>query len=134
MNAIEKLYHKFRELILYGIIGGFCAALDFGVFTLLGLIIPFLVANIISVHCGIICSFLLNRNLNFKVKDKTRMRFLSFYLIGLSGLGISELLLWIFSTRMGLNHIAVKLATVIVVALYQFLLNKYITFKTSKNG
>lgn len=134
MNAIEKLYHKFRELILYGIIGGFCAALDFGVYTLLGLIIPFLVANIISVHCGIICSFLLNRNLNFKVKDKTRMRFLSFYLIGLSGLGISELLLWIFSTRIGLNHLAVKLATVAIVALYQFLLNKYITFKTSKNG
>ena len=134
MNAIEKLYHKFRELILYGIIGGFCAALDFGVYTLLGLIIPFLVANIISVHCGIISSFLLNRNLNFKVKDKTRMRFLSFYLIGLSGLGISELLLWIFSTRIGLNHLAVKLATVAIVALYQFLLNKYITFKTSKNG
>ena len=134
MNAIEKLYHKFRELILYGIIGGFCAALDFGVYTLLGLIIPFLLANIISVHCGIICSFLLNRNFNFKVKDKTKMRFLSFYLVCLSGLGISELLLWVFSTRMGLNHIAVKLATVVIVALYQFLLNKYITFKTAKNG
>ena len=134
MNAIGKLYHKFRELILYGIIGGFCAALDFGVYTLLGLIIPFLVANIISVHCGIICSFLLNRNFNFKVKDKTKRRFLSFYLVGLSGLGISELLLWIFSTRMGLNHLAVKLATVVIVALYQFLLNKYVTFKTENNG
>ena len=134
MNAIEKIYHKFRELILYGMIGGFCSALDFGIYTLLGLIIPFLIANIISVHCGIICSFLLNRNFNFKVKDKTKMRFLSFYLVGLSGLGISELLLWVFSTRMGLNHIAVKLATVVIVALYQFLLNKYITFKTAKNG
>lgn len=134
MNTIEKLFHKFRELILYGIIGGFCAALDFGVYTLLGLIIPFLIANIISVHCGIICSFLLNRNFNFKVKDKTKRRFLSFYLVGLSGLGISELLLWIFSTRMGLNHLAVKLATVVIVALYQFLLNKYVTFKTENNG
>lgn len=134
MNTIKKLYHKFREFILYGIIGGFCAALDFGVYTVLGLIIPFLIANVISVHCGIICSFLLNRNFNFKVKDKTKRRFLSFYLVGLSGLGISELLLWVFSTRMGLNHIAVKLATVIIVALYQFLLNKYITFKTAKNG
>ena len=134
MNTIEKLFHKFRELILYGIIGGFCAALDFGVYTLLGLIIPFLIANIISVHCGIICSFLLNRNFNFKVKDKTKRRFLSFYLVGLSGLGISELLLWIFSTRMGLNHLSVKLATVVIVALYQFLLNKYVTFKTENNG
>lgn len=134
MKAITKYYHRFRELILYGIIGGFCAALDFGVYTVLGLIIHFLIANIISIHCGIICSFLLNRNFNFKVKDKTKRRFLSFYLVGLSGLSISELLLWIFSTRMGLNNMAVKLATVVIVALFQFLLNKYITFKTSKNG
>lgn len=134
MKIMKELFYKFRELILYGIIGGFCAALDFGVYTVLGYIIPFLIANIISVHCGIICSFFLNRNLNFKVKDKTQKRFMSFYLVGLSGLGVSELLLWIFSTQLGLNHLSVKLVTVIIVALYQYFLNKFITFKTSNNG
>ena len=29
---IKEVYSRFRNLILYGIIGGFCAALDFGVY------------------------------------------------------------------------------------------------------
>ena len=32
-ETIIKLYNQFRNLILYGLIGGFCAALDFAVYT-----------------------------------------------------------------------------------------------------
>ena len=34
-QTIKHLYNKFRHLILYGIIGGLCATLDFGIYTLL---------------------------------------------------------------------------------------------------
>ena len=129
---VKELVIKYRELVLYGIIGGLCASLDFGVYTLLSIWIPFLWANIISVHCGIICSFVLNRNFNFKVKDNTGRRFLSFYLVGLAGLGLSELLLYIMTERLGWHYILVKLLTVVIVALFQFVLNKLITFKTHK--
>jgi len=134
MKTIKELYHQFRELILYGIIGGFCAGLDFGIYTLLGLWIPYLWANIISVHCGIFCSFFLNRQYNFKVKDKPAQRFTIFYLVGLSGLGLSELLIFILGSKFGWNYLVAKLLTVIVVALYQFVLNKLITFKQTNNG
>ena len=130
-NIIFRLYHRFRELILYGIIGGFCAALDFGIFTLLGQWIHILIANIISVHCGIFCSFFLNRQFNFKVKDKTGLRLLSFYLVGLSGLILSELLLYLLTEHIGWNHLVAKLLTVFVVALFQFVLNKFISFRKS---
>lgn len=132
MKIIRK-YNKFRELILYGIIGGFCAGLDFGIYTLLGLRIPYLWANIVSVHCGIFCSFFLNRQYNFKIKDKPVQRFTLFYLVGLSGLGLSELLIFILGSMFGWDYIIAKLLTVIVVALYQFILNKLFTFKHSKN-
>lgn len=128
---IKQLYFRFRNLILYGVIGGFCAALDFGVYT--GLcywnIMPYLIANIISIHIGIFTSFVLNRSFNFKVKDKVKTRFLSFYTVGLVGLGISEGMLYLMVTKEGWNEIACKLVTIVVVALIQFLLNKYITFK-----
>ena len=133
-ELITKLYSKFRNLILYGIIGGFCAALDFGLYTLLCYadIMPYLLANIISVHCGIFCSFFLNRSFNFKVKNRPRRRFASFYSIGLIGLAISEGMLYVMVTFMNLDAVICKLVTVVVVALIQFLLNKYITFRTYK--
>ena len=132
MNIINDLYNRFRNLILYGIIGGFCAALDFGVYSVLIYldIMPYLWANVISIHIGIFTSFLLNRSLNFRVKDKTAVRFLSFYVVGLVGLGISELMLFCMVTVGGWNELICKLLSIVVVALVQFLLNKYITFKT----
>lgn len=134
VTRIQDLFFRFREIILYGIIGGSCAALDFTLYTVLGLWIPYLWANIISVHAGIVCSFLLNRQYNFKVKDRPAKRFSFFYLIGLSGLGLSELLIYTLSERMGWDYIVSKFLTIVVVALYQFALNKSITFRKADNG
>lgn len=134
MKTIKELFFKFRELIFYGLIGCFCAGLDFGVYSLLGLWIPYLWANVISVHCGIFCSFFLNRKYNFKVKDKPIQRFTIFYFVGLSGLALSELSLFILGDKLGWNYIIAKLISIVFVALYQFFLNKLITFKHVKNG
>lgn len=131
--TVKQLYSHFRNLILYGIIGGFCAALDFGIYTALCYwdIMPYLWANIISIHAGILTSFSLNRSFNFKVKDKPAARFLSFYTVGLTGLGISELMLYSMVTIGGLNEVFCKLLSIVAVAFVQFFLNKYITFKSN---
>lgn len=131
---IIAVYSRFRNLILYGIIGGFCAALDFGIYTLLCYyeLLPYLWANVISTHIGIFTSFLLNRSFNFKVKDKTPQRFLSFYLVGLTGLGLSSLMLWLMVDKMQWNELVCKLITIAFVSLVQFVLNKFVTFKQSK--
>ncbi|MDR1792561.1 MAG: GtrA family protein, partial [Bacteroidales bacterium] len=108
-DIILKLFHKFRQLILYAIIGGISAGLDFVVFTLLckaGMIV--IAANIISIHCGIFCSFVLNRYFNFKVKDRALIRFLSFYVVGLIGLVFSTFLLWLMVENWLWNEIYAK--------------------------
>ena len=129
--TIVSIYQRFRTLILYGLIGCFCAALDFGIYTLLCHyhILPYLWANIISIHLGIFTSFVLNRSVNFKVKDHPKTRFASFYAVGLAGLGISELMLYLMVTVGGWNEVVCKLISIVVVALIQYILNKYITFK-----
>lgn len=133
INTIILLYNRFRTLILYGIIGGISAGLDFAIYiTLIQLHINYITANIIGIHCGIFCSFLLNRRFNFKIKDKVFTRFLSFYAVGLIGLGLSSVLLWLLVTRFDWSKIQAKLLTIFIVSIIQFLLNKYITFK-SKN-
>ncbi len=129
-NLIIKLFNRYRNLILYGLIGGFCAGLDFAVYTLLCKInVQYLVANVVGIHCGIFCSFILNRHINFRVKDKMWTRFTFFYLIGLIGLALSSGMLYYMVTMSNWDEISAKLITVVTVALVQFFLNKLITFK-----
>jgi len=129
-SFIEKQLVRYRQLSFYGIIGGFCVLVDFCIYTILcKLDVSYLVSNLIGVHCGIICSFLLNRHYNFKVKDKAKLRFLSFYIVGLTGLAISSGMLYLLISCYHFSEIYAKIPTIIVVALLQFTLNKFITFK-----
>ncbi len=121
---------KQKNLILYAVIGAISASIDFGVYSLLTHIpLDYLLANVVSVHCGILCSFILNREFNFKVKDKVGHRFVRFYLIGLLGLAISSGLLYFTVNLCQMDSKPAKLGTIIIVALIQFVLNKFITFK-----
>lgn len=130
IKRIKALIVRFRELILYGIIGSISSGLDFAVFTLLTKAgIYYVYANICSVLFGIITSFVLNRKYNFKVKDKTARRFAIFLTVGLMGLVLSTVILWLLYTRMGMNELTSKLISIAGVVLVQFLLNKYITFR-----
>ncbi|PXV68863.1 putative flippase GtrA [Dysgonomonas alginatilytica] len=131
-DTLKDLFLKCRSLIIYGIIGVISAGLDFIIYLFLTNYISFnyLIANVISVHCGIICSFILNRQFNFKIKDKTAVRFIKFYGIGLLGLTLSFCFLYLLVDIVNLNKVTSKLLTIIIVALVQFILNKTITFKT----
>ena len=120
----------FRNIVLYGIFGLISAGFDFCMFLLLLNVfgIQELVANTISIHCGIGLSFTLNRNFNFKKTDKTAKRAITFYLVGLAGLVLSNVILYI-GMQLGFQVEYVKLFSIIVVAAFQFLMNKLVTFK-----
>lgn len=121
---------KFKEVILYGIIGSFSSGLDFIIFTILTKIGMFyVIANIFSVIVGIFTSFILNRRYNFKVTDNTIRRFAIFLSVGLLGLALSTTILWLLLTKVGINELLAKLISIAGVVIVQFILNKYITFK-----
>lgn len=128
---LSRLYQRFRNLILYGIIGSFTSALDFAVFTMLSkyIGIHYIVANCISVLVGISTSFALNRSFNFKVKDKTGKRFIIFLTVGICGLVLSNLILFVGINMLNCDELIVKLASIFLVVGFQFLLNKFVTFK-----
>ena len=136
-NSILAILQKerWRQLILYGIIGSFSAFLDFLLYTaLISIGLFYIQANGISVLVGIGTSFLLNRHLNFKVKDEVLRRFAIFLVIGLAGLMLSNLILYGCIEWIGLDKLLSKLLSIVLVALFQFILNKYITFKPTANG
>ena len=130
-----KIYHKFDHLILYGVIGSFSSGLDFLIYTLLVQVVglQYIISNCISVLGGITTSFILNRNYNFKVKDKTKLRFSIFLTVGLCGLLFSNLVLYLCIGMMGIDKIISKLLSIVLVVFFQFLANKYVTFKPTDN-
>lgn len=128
---LSRIYQRFRNLILYGIIGSFSSALDFAVFIMLSkyIGIHYIVANCISVLVGISTSFALNRSFNFKVKDRTGKRFIIFLTVGICGLVLSNLILFVGINMLNCDELIVKLASIVLVVGFQFLLNKFVTFK-----
>ena len=134
-DIINYLNNRFRHLILYGIIGSFSAGLDFLFYTIMVQLVGlhYLVANCMSVIVGISTSFMMNRNYNFKVKDKVRLRFTIFLIVGLCGLTLSNLLLYVFISSIGMDKLVSKLLSIVLVVFFQFLVNKYITFKPTHN-
>lgn len=133
-SAISKLIKEFRTLILYGIIGSASAALDFLLYTFFVNILSwhYIFSNCISVLAGISTSFSLNRAYNFKVKDQITKRFSIFLCVGLCGMLISNLILYLCIDYLHMNKIVSKLLSIILVVFFQFLINKYITFKPTK--
>lgn len=134
-QIIKTLYKRFHHLVLYGIIGSFSSGLDFLIYTLLVQLVglQYLVANCISVVAGISTSFYLNRNYNFKVKDHTKRRFSIFLTVGLCGLVMSNLILYLCIDNLGMDKLISKLLSIVLVVFFQFLVNKYLTFKPTNN-
>ena len=134
-QIVKTIYKKFHHLVLYGIIGSFSSGLDFLIYTLLVQFVglQYLVANCISVVAGISTSFYLNRNYNFKVKDHTKRRFSIFLTVGLCGLVMSNLILYLCIDNLGMDKLISKLLSIVLVVFFQFLVNKYLTFKPTNN-
>lgn len=154
-EKFEKLVksESFRQLIKYGIVGVVGLVIDMGVYYLLvtrfSVHYPFteaisgkhlsigmldiIVSNIISSTLAVINNFILNSYFTFKVTDNKFKRFLSFAGIAAVGMVVSSALLTVFIEYMGLNDLIAKGFAVIIVAMLQFIINKFFTFKGKKN-
>jgi putative flippase GtrA len=133
---MNKLLHSasFIQLVKYVLIGVLGLIVDFGVYTILTHFkMNVEIANIISSTCGIINNFFWNSYANFKVHDRLILRFISYFLVGQITTIFTTISLFIFATKMGLPHLIVKIIATFVATLIQFIINKIITFRKSKN-
>ena len=132
--STENIKRNFEQLILYGIIGCLSATVDFVFYNVLAICIGlhYIIANSISVLIGILTSFSLNRTFNFKVKDKIVVRFSLFFTCGMLGLFLINAILWLGIDNYHFSEIGTKIVSIFIVALLQFIFNKFITFKQTK--
>lgn len=105
--------------------------LDFGVYSLLlksGLL-EYQGANLIGYASGTMLSFILNARFNFRVTDRIGQRLVCFFGVALVGLTISAGLLHWLVADCGFNKYLSKLATLFVIMLVQYNLNRWFSFR-----
>lgn len=117
----------FKLLIKYFFIGILAASIELLIFSFFTKYLNYVIANSIAYSFGIITSFTLNKFYNFKVKDKTIIRFGRFLIVNISGLFISNLILIYFSGLLPL--IELKILSMPIVIFFQFIMNYLWTFK-----
>lgn len=135
INLMLALIKRYRELVVYCMIGCTGATLDFVIYAVLTSCIGlhYQLANFIGVTVGIVNNFVWNYFFNFKVRNHFLLRLISFYGVGMIGCALSAGCLWLFIEKLTFNTLIAKLCTIFFVTIVQFCLNKFITFKGRSN-
>lgn len=135
-NAILRLllfpFHRWPHLLTYWCFGVITTAIDVTIFTSLVEFVGvyYIIANCISVSIGICISFLLNSKYNFKVTDDKTRRFTIFFLVGLTGIFLSNVILYCVTEILVFFYLIGKVVSLVSVSLCKFTFNKFVTFKT----
>jgi len=132
LSRLEKAMASHRNLILYFFIGGSAAFIDvtffFALYSLFGVFSP--LATLCSILLATVYAFLLNAHFNFKMTDRFWLRFLSYATVSGVGLILSVLMLEVFNVRLGFDGNLIKILSLPMVFVIQYLLNKKITFQS----
>ncbi len=130
-RPLPELWRRHRSFVLYQLIGASGVLLDLLLFLALYNAVGMheQIATAISTSVGIANNFLLNSYLNFRKRDGMLRRFVRFYTVGLVGLALVAVLLVVFHSWLGVDANIVKVASLPIVAVLQFLVNKRWSFK-----
>lgn len=119
------------QLIRYTIVGGLAFAIDFGLLFILTEYIGlfYVLSATLSFIAGLLVNYFISTSWIFKsvIKNK-QIEFTLFALIGVIGLGLNDLLIWIFTEKFHLYYMFSKLVTAVLVYLWNFFGRKYFLF------
>lgn len=135
-----KIYKKYEELINYLIIGILTTIVSLATYYLLTLTILdannkvyLQIANIISWIACVTFAYFTNRKYVFKVKNKSNIKeVINFYLSRISTLLIDMIIMYVFVSILKFDNRIVKLIAQVVIIILNYILSKFIVFKSSK--
>ena len=137
LRRFYGLYEKYKSVLLYLFFGGCTTLVSIGSFLLLelGLGLNALVANVGSWILAVGFAYVTNRVWVFDSKARggeVVKEAMAFYTARLSTLGVEELLIFLFVTWLGCNGVLIKTLAQIVVLVGNYLLSKFLIFKSKQ--
>jgi len=127
-----KTNNAFLQLFRYTFVGGFAFLIDFG--TLFILTEYFHIYYLISAGIAFIIGLIINYFLSVKWVFNSRsvenkwLEFTLFTLIGLVGLSLNELFIWILTDILLIYYLLSKIITALIVYSWNFFARKFLLF------
>ena len=133
MNIIHR--RGVRQFIKFGLVGTSSTLIDWGIYLILTrfLGVYYLMAKILSFSVAVLNSYIWNRRWTFRSNDPKKLReFIKFLTIAIIGVVINSSIMYLSVEHLKLHDIyGLTLATAIVM-FWNFLANKYYTFKETQ--
>ena len=121
-----------RQFVKFGLVGVSSTILDWGLYLLLTryLLVFYLIAKALSFILGVTNSYTWNRKWTFRSKEPKKLhQFSKFLVVASVGLGLNTLIMYIVVSRLHLSDIIGLLLSSVFVMSWNFLVNKFWTFK-----
>ena len=132
----DRSNNVFIQFIRYGFVSVVALAVDFGGMVLLVelLSMHYLIAATISFTAGLVVNYLLSRAWVFAERkyDSNVKEFLLFAGIGVIGLALNNVILWLAVDKIGIFYMYSKIIATILVFFWNFGLRKMLVFKEDK--
>ena len=132
-----KLKQLIIQLVKFGFVGVIAAALDVGVLVLFTEVFgaDVLISSGISFCVSVIANYILSMKFVFKSKGQSKLKeFTVFVLLSVGGLCINQFIMWLGTEKFSFYYLAVKLAAMVIVPIYNFITRKVFLEKKQSDG
>ncbi len=117
------------QILKYALVGGTCTVLDFGFLYVLTKYfgIFYIISSVISFSIGTIVNYYLCTNWVFKVRsvENRNLEFIYYLVITIVGIGITTLVIWVFTEHFKFNFMLSKLVATAITVGWNFGARKY---------
>ena len=131
----HHLLQKHKKIVLYFIFGGTAAFVDLAVYLALFnyFNVTAVISTLVSISMATIIGFFLNALINFRVNDRLVLRFISYAAVSGVGMVISSVMLYVLHDMQGFDGNVIKVISLPVIFLVQYILNSRISFRKSRD-
>ena len=124
----------FLQFFRYLFVGGVATVVDWGMLFMLTEFahIHYLISTVLAFIGGLATNFLLSKQLVFKANEarvSPLIEFLSYALIGVIGLGITELIMVLFTNHLDFHYMISKVIATVIVLLWNYMARRYAIYK-----
>lgn len=137
MEFVKRLFDRttlLGQLFRYGIVGGLAFVVDYGNLWILTELfgLHYLLSAAIAFILGLTCNYLLSTRFVFGESrlNNAWAEFAGFLIIGLVGLALNELIMYVTHGLMGMHYMLGKIISTIIVFFWNFLARRFMLFKS----